>query len=230
MTQERKRTILIATVIIGLLALAYGLLPGFRTEVNVAAGHLARGDIEPFRDYLLGFGVWAPIVSALLMVFQSLIAPLPAFVITFTNGLLFGTVWGAALSWSSAMLGAALCYAIARVYGRPVVERFVSPRSLSWFDGFVARYGTPSILIARLIPVVSFDLVSYGAGLTAIRFWPFFIATGLGQLPATILYSWLGENVTGSIAILFWAFIIVIAGAVIAATWRRRTESTAERS
>ncbi|UTW71027.1 hypothetical protein KHA80_22795 [Anaerobacillus sp. HL2] len=42
-----------------------------------------------------------------------------------------------------------------------------------------------SVLLARLIPVV-FAIISYASGLTIIRFIVFFIATGVGQLPATI--------------------------------------------
>lgn len=120
------------------------------------------------------------------MVFQAVIAPLPAFVLTFTNGLLFGWGWGTLLSWSSAMLGAALCFWIARVLGRPVVERLVGgSKALAVSDLFFARYGNRAILIARLLPFVSFDLISYGAGLTPVSFWRFLVATGIGQLPAT---------------------------------------------
>lgn len=44
-------------------------------------------------------------------------------------------------------------------------------------------------LVCRLLPFVPFDPVSYAAGLTSLRFWPFMLATGVGQLPATIVYS-----------------------------------------
>ena len=70
-------------------------------------------------------------------------------------------------------------------------------------------------VLARILPVVSFDLVSYASGVTSIRFWTFFWATGLGQLPATILYSYLGETATGTVQILFMLFTVVIALAVL---------------
>ncbi len=60
-----------------------------------AAALLGRGDVSGLRDYILSFGLWAPVISALLMVLQALVAPLPAFVLTFANGLAFGTFWGA---------------------------------------------------------------------------------------------------------------------------------------
>ena len=42
--------------------------------------------IETARAYIAGYGAFAPVISAVLMVFQSVIAPLPAFLITFANG------------------------------------------------------------------------------------------------------------------------------------------------
>ena len=178
--------------------------------------------IEAARAYIASYGALAPVISAILMIFQSVIAPLPAFLITFANGLLFGVWWGAALSWSSAMLGAALCFFIARVLGRPVVVKLLSESAVNTSDQFFQRYGKHAVLIARLVPVISFDLISYGAGLTGMRFLGFAIATGIGQLPATLLYSYLGDRVTGSIKALFWGFGIVIALSIIIGLVKRR--------
>jgi len=201
--------------LIGLFLLVYLGQGEFQTAVNHAAAVMAQADVEAFRNYLLSFGPLAAVVSGLLMVFQSVIAPLPAFVITFSNGLLFGWFWGAVLSWSSAMAGAVLCFYLAKFFGRPLVEKLVSRTALDWADRFFAQYGSYAIFIARLVPVVSFDLVSYAAGLTNVGFWHFFWATGLGQLPATLLYSYLGQTATGTVKILFFLFTIVIALAVI---------------
>lgn len=211
-----KGSTYIALVSIALAATAYFTIPQIREAVDVVIRILTVRDpqeaIQAFRDYLLSFGLWAPLVSSLLMVFQSVIAPLPAFVVTFTNGLLFGWIWGTVLSWSSAMLGAALCFWIARALGRPVVERLVGgTKALEVSDLFFARYGNRAILVSRLLPFVSFDIISYGAGLTPVSFWKFLVATGIGQLPATAIYSYLGQNLTGSVQVLFWVFSITAA-------------------
>ena len=181
-------------------------------------------DPQVMREYIAAYGPLAPVISALLMIFQSVAAPLPAFLITFANGLLFGVWWGAALSWSSAMLGAALCFFIARYFGRPVVVKLVSEPALASSDRFFERYGKHAVLIARLVPIISFDVISYGAGLTGMEFLGFCLATGIGQLPATILYSYLGDEATGTIKILFWAFGVVIAISIVTALMRRRSK------
>jgi uncharacterized membrane protein YdjX (TVP38/TMEM64 family) len=205
-------------ITLAVVALAVGAwlwIPAVHHGVASAVAILTVRDshqaIEAFRDYLLQFGLWAPVVSAALMVFQSVIAPLPAFVVTFTNGLLFGWAWGAVLSWSSSMIGAAACFWIARALGRPIVEKLVGgTKALEVSDLFFRRYGKRAILIARLLPFVSFDIISYGAGLTPTSFWQFLVATGVGQLPATLLYSYLGENLTGSVRVLSWVFSITL--------------------
>lgn len=195
MLSKKGQVILVIVLAAAVAALYFGFT-GFRNTVQTAASVVARGDVAGLKEYLLTFGIWAPVVSAALMVLQSILAPLPAFVITLANGMLFGVFWGAALSWSSAMVGAAICYFIARALGRPVIERVVGARSLQMADGFFERYGRSAVLIARLVPVISFDLISYAAGITSIGFVEFMVATGIGQLPATIVYSFLGENLT----------------------------------
>ena len=179
---------------------------------------------QAMREYIAAYGPLAPVISVFLMILQSVAAPLPAFLITFTNGVLFGVWWGAALSWSSAMLGAALCFFIARYFGRPVVVKLTSESALATSDRFFERYGRHAVLIARLVPVISFDVISYGSGLTGMGFLGFWIATGIGQLPATILYSYLGDEATGTIKILFWAFGIVIAISVVTVLIKRRSK------
>lgn len=208
-----KRSKLLVPGFLLLFVVVYFAVPQIHDAISLVVKIWTENDtqqaINGFRDYLLTFGVWAPAVSALLMVFQAVVAPLPAFIITFTNGLLFGWVWGAALSWSSAMLGAIVCFWIARTLGRPVVEKLAGgTKSLEVSDLFFDRYGNKAILISRLLPFVSFDIISYGAGLTPVKFWKFFVATGIGQLPATLVYSYLGQNLSGSAKVLFWVFSI----------------------
>lgn len=224
MASKRAKQAIGATVVILFFMILYFISPAFHDFVLEGSKTLAKADVSKLKAYLLGFGVWAPVVSGALMVFQSVIAPLPAFVITFTNGLLFGAWWGALLSWSSAMLGAALCFYISKVYGRPVVEKLVGKKSLQYTDRFFERYGEHAILVARLLPFVSFDIISYAAGLTSMEIGPFLIATGIGQLPATLLYSYLGQNMTGTIKVVFWVFIIVIVLLVLIAASKTRFE------
>lgn len=198
-------------LIILALAMVYSFVPFVKVNVNQAIFILSSLDIEMVKGYILGFGIWAPIVSFLLMVLQSIVAPIPAFLITFSNAALFGWIKGAILSWSSAMAGAALCFYIARFFGRNSVEKLTSRSALAGVDAFFEKYGKYAILIARLLPFVSFDIVSYAAGLTSMGFWPFFVATGIGQLPATIVYSFIGGMLTGTTQMVVTGLLVLFA-------------------
>lgn len=208
---KRKRRKRIAQVGILLLILAFFVVPPLRAIGKEAIALLSKLDLEQIKAYILSFGIWAPVISFLLMVFQSLVAPLPAFLITFANAGLFGWWKGAILSWSSAMVGAILCFYIARIYGRDTVEKLSSRTALAEVDKFFDRYGEFAILIARLLPFMSFDIVSYAAGLTPIGLWPFIWATGLGQLPATLVYSYVGGMLTGGAQLFVTGLLILFA-------------------
>ncbi len=201
------RKIILVIAILGI----YLFVPGVKVNVNQALFILRNVDVDLARDYILGFGIWAPIVSFLLMILQSVAAPLPAFIITFANAGLFGWIKGAMLSWASAMAGAALCFYIARFFGRTVTEKLTSKYALESIDEFFERYGEYAILVARLLPFVSFDIVSYGAGLTSMSFWKFFIATGIGQLPATLVYSYIGGMLTGTTRMVVTGLLLLFA-------------------
>ena len=172
-------------------------------------------DIEAIKAYILSFGLLAPLVSFALMVFQAILAPLPAFLITFANAALFGWVYGALLSWSSAMVGALLCFYIAKFLGREVVEKLTSKIALKSVDAFFEKHGVYAILIARLLPFISFDIVSYAAGLTRMSLRSFLIATGLGQLPATLIYSYAGEMLTGGARTFVYGLLILFSVSVL---------------
>lgn len=172
-------------------------------------------DIEAIKAYILSFGLLAPLVSFALMVFQAILAPLPAFLITFANAALFGWVYGALLSWSSAMVGALLCFYIAKMLGREVVEKLTSKIALKSVDAFFEKHGVYAILIARLLPFISFDIVSYAAGLTRMSLRSFLIATGLGQLPATLIYSYAGEMLTGGAKTFVYGLLILFSVSIL---------------
>ncbi|MCC0635634.1 TVP38/TMEM64 family protein [Clostridioides sp. ES-S-0190-01] len=183
--------------------------------VNQMIFYLSMLNLDAIKEYILSFGVWAPIISFALMILQSIAAPLPAFLITFANAALFGWVNGAILSWISAMAGAAICFVIGRFLGRDVVVKLTSKFALESIDGFFDKYGKHTILIARLLPFISFDLVSYAAGLTSMSFISFFIATGVGQLPATIVYSYVGGMLTGGAKVMMTGLLILFALSVL---------------
>lgn len=191
------------------------LMPQSREWVMEMTRLLSAMDVDQVKDYIRSFGPLAAAISFLLMMFQSVAAPLPAFLITFANAAVFGWVGGAILSWTSAMAGAALCFGIARLYGRNAVVKLTGRSALESVDVFFEKYGTKSIIIARLLPFMPFDIVSYAGGLTSMSFRSFFIATGIGQLPATLIYSYAGEMLGGGAKTFVTGLLILFAAVTL---------------
>lgn len=231
-----KHTGRIVLAVIAILCLAaYFAIPAVHEWVNNVIEMFRTGNFDDMRAFIAKYGKWAMAVSALLMIFQSIAAPLPAFFITLTNANLFGWWQGCILSWASSMAGAALCFWIARILGRDVVERICTKGALRSIEEFFAKYGKRCILVARLLPFISFDIVSYAAGLTSMDFWGFFIATGLGQLPACIVYSYVGGMLTGGARKMFiglmclfaLAILVVLVKQVYTASQKKKEEAAA---
>jgi uncharacterized membrane protein YdjX (TVP38/TMEM64 family) len=147
-------------------------------------------------DYFRSLGVWAPIISIALMIAQGILAPLPSFVITAANGLAFGIPIGFLISWTGGMAAAIVMFWLARLLGAGFVERVTKQNHLlHQANRYSGKNGFFLIFVARLIPIVSFDFISFLAGLSQISFRSFFVATALGQIPGTILYTIVGHDV-----------------------------------
>jgi uncharacterized membrane protein YdjX (TVP38/TMEM64 family) len=224
MSLRRWLLLAVGTLSLGL----YAGLPELRQEVNTALELVVRADITPLRDYLLTFGAWAVVVSALLQLVTSVLAPLPSFVLSFANALLFGFWWGMLLTWTTALAAAAVCFGLARKLGRPVVERFTTRRALTAVDVFFERYGVYAVIVARLIPFVNPDVVSYAAGLTPLRWRAFLASIALASLPSTVLYSYLGAR---GVTSLGWLLVPLVGLGLITlgvAVWRARRSGSAK--
>jgi uncharacterized membrane protein YdjX (TVP38/TMEM64 family) len=220
----RLLRLVLLLIVAALFGLLYLLSGGFRSEVNRALGLLGRGDIAGLRDYIVSFGLSAPIASCFLMVLQALVAPVPSFLITFANGLAFGVFWGWMLSLFGHVLAAAVCFWISRSLGRVPVEVLVGKTGLQSADRWFARWGMYAVFVGRLVPGIAFDVISYAAGLTRMRFRNFILATTLGIFPQTFLYSYLGRRAPEYVTLFLVTSVLVVAGVVAVAVIRYRRE------
>lgn len=193
---------LAALVLVGLGAAALAVADG-RLDLSAAAIEAAIRDLGP----------WAAAGSVGAMVLHSFV-PLPAEVIAVANGMVFGPLLGIVLTWTGAMAGAVVAFGLARRFGRPLVARVVPARHWHRIDGWTATESAGALLLARLVPVISFNLINYAAGLTGVRFATFLWTTGLGILPVTILCVVAGEVL---MAAPVWAWLAVATG--LAALW-----------
>lgn len=91
-----KKVVLLA--IAAIMAAAYFFVPEVHGVLAKIFSMFASGDFTVVREFVASYGAYAALISFLLMILQSIAAPLPAFLLTFANASLFGWWKGAILS------------------------------------------------------------------------------------------------------------------------------------
>lgn len=138
-------------------------------------------------------GAWGPVAVIGLMAFAILVSPIPSAPIALAAGALYGHAWGTLYVLLGAEIGALAAFGIARLVGYEVLRRWLGERpSLGWLGSQNALMGL--VFVSRLLPFVSFDVISYAAGLTVLSLWRFALATLAGILPASFLLAHFGAG------------------------------------
>ena len=107
------------------------------------------------------------------------------------------------------VVGAGLCCLIARALGRLYAERFFRLKSLTKYDVMLNRNAIWVILLLRLNPVTSSDLVSYAAGLTSMATWRVVVGTLLGMAPLSFVQAYFAEDLFTRFPALFYPLLVV---------------------
>ncbi len=147
-------------------------------------------DLDGIRHAVDAWGWWGPLAFTAGYALWALL-PAPKSLATATAGMLFGLVPGALVAWSGAMVGAVLAFGLARLLGREEVDRLLRGR-LARADAALADHGFGSVFLARLVPVLPYTVINYGAGVTGIAFASYLAGSALGMIPGTIAYATLG--------------------------------------
>jgi uncharacterized membrane protein YdjX (TVP38/TMEM64 family) len=142
-------------------------------------------------------GFWGPAVIIAFMVLAIVFTPIPSAPVAISAGALYGHTWGTVYVVAGAELGAILAYSLARYFGHSVLRRYFGDKldvGLLGSQNFLM--GT--VFITRILPFVSFDIVSYAAGLSPLTFWRFSIATLAGIIPASFLLAHFGSEISST--------------------------------
>ena len=199
-TSWKPRVVLFAALVIVLAAAVYVLWSSADWTISFSA--------KSIEHQIRGWGPWGIAGSISLMVLHSFV-PFPAEFLAIANGMVYGVVWGTAITWSGAMLGAFLAFALARALGRPFVAMVISRRNWHVMDRWTSEQGWQIVFLSRFLPVIAFNLINYMAGLTRISWWTFGWTTGLGILPLTLLMVMMGDK-ADMLPWYLWVLLIVV--------------------
>ncbi len=144
-----------------------------------------------------GAGPWGPPLVVVLMIVAVVASPVPSAPIAVAAGAAYGHVFGTVLVAIGAELGAIIAYLLARALGRGALRRWLGDKVEMGLLGSQNALMV-TIFLSRLMPFVSFDMISYGAGLTRLKLWRFAVATLAGILPASFILAHVGGELTAT--------------------------------
>jgi uncharacterized membrane protein YdjX (TVP38/TMEM64 family) len=168
-------------------------------------------------------GIFGPILIITYIVFSHVFAPVAG-----TPGVFLGiTVYGSYKTmfylYIAGLISAAISFFISRRFGRSLVFRLIEKKNIHKVDEFTESFGTEVLIISRLFGFSFFDVISYAAGLTKMKFVRYFIITALFSIPSKVLYAYIlgNESIPVQIHFVIWIVTLFIGGVVFLYVFRR---------
>ena len=165
---------------------------------------------EQVADQLRTAGPFGPLLFMALMATSVVISPLPDLPLVIAAGATFGTILGTTYSVIGAEIGAIASFLIGRTLGQEILTKLLRI-NVVFCERCSDRHLAIFVFLARLLPVFSFDLVSYGAGLTNMSLRTFALVTFAGMIPPTFALTYAGSQVASG------AWFMILAGLAMVA-------------
>jgi len=203
-SNERKSTVAKDVLRAFLLAAA---LAGFVWSVYAMpwGKQSAADNVRMVRDWLEEWGSFGWI--GFLVVGGAMVTiGFPRVAMAFVGGALFGVAWGTALGLVVALLAAVPVYAFTRLVGSDLVTRRMGAR-LQRMDSLLQENAFMVVLLIRFCPVGNHFLVNYFAGVAAIPFGAFMLASTIGCFPETFIFALLGGGFVENFNLRLWTSI-----------------------
>ena len=148
--------------------------------------------LKAFNELVAKLGPSGLVIFAVAYVLATVLF-LPCSVLTVGAGFAFGIAWGTLVVSIGSTTGASLAFLISRYVARDRIVAIAEKNAkFKAIDRAIGRQGWKMVGLLRLSPAIPFNLSNYVYGLTAVRFWPYVLASWIGMLPVTLLYVYLG--------------------------------------
>lgn len=149
---------------------------------------------QKLQTFVLSFGAFAPVIFIILFSLTPF-APFFSAVLALASGLIFGFVYGSLLIMIGATCSSTVGFYLARHFGQWLKNRRQDKsHQLGKLEQSLDNNGFIIVFILRLLPIAPFDLISYAAGFSRIRYKDYIFATVIGMFPGVLIYANIGEN------------------------------------
>lgn len=173
------------------------------------------GSQEAIRDFVSQFGVFAPLVFIILQILQVIITPFSHYAVSIAGGFIFGTWQGFIYNWIGRVVGTAIVFYLARIFGRRIIKHVIKKETIQKYD-YIFEKGKILLFLAYFLPVFPDDELSYFAGFSAISPRIFLPLMAIGHISGSLALSYIGNGIQ---SIKEPTFIILSLVTLIAGTW-----------
>ncbi|NLJ85309.1 MAG: TVP38/TMEM64 family protein [Firmicutes bacterium] len=177
-------------------------------------------DRNTLEAFLAQAGPWAPIGFMLLNVLQIIIAPLPGNIFGMAGGYVFGFALGFLLNVGSMLVGSMLVFQLSKWYGKPLVQRFVSPKTAAFLERLATRKGRRGIALIFLIPFLPDDALCFVAGLTPMNIRSFALLLLVFRTPGILVSTLTGAGLI-NLSIRGWTIVGTIGLILLYVGWTK---------
>ncbi len=228
--QQRSQSLLIfvaSGVIILSLVLCYFFIPDFKHFINQAITILTSDDKDRIRDWVSGFGFWGPVFIIGAMVAQMFLIIIPSVVLMVVSALAYGPWWGSLISYAAVIAASSIAYYIGSHASNAFLDKVLGQKSKNKVEHYIEQYGSWAVVIFRVSPFLSNDVISFVAGLGQMRYLKFIVATTAGIVPLIAMIAYLGKDTDTLKTGMFWISGITILAFVIYFFVKKRKEKEA---
>ena len=158
-------------------------------------------------DFLMNAGVWAPILSCILVFLEGILAFLPLFIFVTVNVLTMGNIFGVLFSWIFSTLGGfTTFFFIRKVFNAPFRKKIIKKPKAEKFMNVIDNLKYSQLVLLTSIPFSPSFFINLGAGLSNVNMKKYFCALVFGKFVEMIFLAYIGvglvECLTNPIALI----------------------------
>jgi uncharacterized membrane protein YdjX (TVP38/TMEM64 family) len=175
---------------------------------------------ESIEATVSSYGTLAPVIYILIYTLATVFF-IPGSILTITGGFIFGALYGTVYTVIGATIGATIAFLFARFIGGSFVEGIEKKfKTIHEYDKKIEKNGIKIMLFLRLIPLFPFAALNYAMGLTRIKTKDYIVASFIGMIPGTFVYTYIGTTATDLrspefyLALSLLALLIIIPSAI----------------
>lgn len=148
----------------------------------------------PFEIKNFFYELWPFSIPCFILIYViANIVLIPSYPFVFASGIVFGLIGGVIISLISEILSATINFFIGRKFGRKFFIQKTKYKKIEFAKKYINKHGFNLILILRYLGFY-FDIVSYTAGITKIKYTKYILATFIGFIPYILIYVYAGHQ------------------------------------